>query len=263
MKCTDVVEFLELIAPLEAGIPSDGQTGWKFGDPEQEVSAIGCTWSPTRGVLLEAARLGINFLITHEPVFFPYYQTPWYRNWPAEEKLVNRTRRALLEQHDVAVYGFHSPWDVKPGDRVVDSCAAALGFQKVIGGGFATKLYEIKEQPVEELAALVKQRLCTPGVRVVGEPTRKVRRAGLCIGGLGQTFGAVEELAALGAEVIVFGEMLEYTFRHGLELNVAMIEAGHCATETPGIRRLAQVLGEAFAQVPSHFLDAGSPWTYR
>ena len=262
MKCADVVSFLLEIAPLERGVPNDGQTGWKFGDPQQELRGIGCTWSPTLRVLQQAAGLGINFIVTHEPLFFPCLQTPWYRNWPEEQKPANRARKAILERHAIAVYGFHSPWDVKPGDGVLDQCAAALGFEKVIARGFVTNLYEIAETTVRELSAHVRHRLASPGVRVIGDADRRVQRVGLSIGGLGQTCGAAEELAHQGADVIVFGEMLEYTLRQGIELGVAMIEAGHCATENPGIRRQAQVLAEAFPGVPAHFLDAGSPWIY-
>jgi len=262
MKCAEVVSFLLEIAPLERGVPNDGQTGWKFGDPQQEARAIGCTWSPTLGVLQQAAGLGVNFIITHEPLFFPHLQTPWYRNRPAEQKPANQARRAILERHDIAVYGFHSPWDVKPVDGVLDQCAAALGLERVIAQGFVTKVYEIEETTVGMLASHVKQELGSPGVRVIGDVNRQVRRVGLSIGGLGQSFGAAEELAEAGAEAIVFGEMLDYTIRQGIELGVAMIETGHCATENPGIRRQAQVLAEAFPQVPVHFLDAGSPWTF-
>jgi len=262
MKCCDVVEFLHRIAPPEKGVPNDGQTGWIFGDRDQDVRAMGCTWSPTKSVLERAASLGVNFLIAHEPLFFPYYQTPWYRNWPVDEKPANRARRAILEEHRIAVYGFHSPWDVKPGDGVLDQCAAALGFEEVLGAAFVTRLYRIAEVSVAELAGHVKRALGCPGVRVIGALERRVQKVGLSIGGLGQTFGSAEELAHMGAEAIVFGEMLEYTLRHGIELGLAMVEAGHCATENPGIRRQAELLNEEFPDVRTYFLDAGSPWIY-
>lgn len=261
MKCTDAVEFLHRIAPVHTGVPDDDQTGWAFGDPAQEVRAMGCTWSPTLKVLQEAARRGINFLITHEPLFFPYVDTPWYRNWPVEAKPANRARRAILERNGIAVYGFHSPWDAMPRDGTVDRCAAALGFRKVIGAGFAAKVYEVDEVSVGELAKHVRRSLASPPVRVIGDLEQRVRRVGLCIGGLGQTFGAPEEVVDMGAEAIVFGEMLEYTLQHGVELGVAMVEAGHCATETPGMRRLAQVLEEALPEAPVCFLDAALAWT--
>ena len=82
------------------------------------------------------------------------------------------------------------------------------------------------------------------------------------IGGLGQMFNAPEELVRLGAEAAVAGECLAYTLIHARELGLAIIEAGHCPSENPGMRALARWLSETFGDLPVQFLDTGRPWSF-
>ena len=97
---------------------------------------------------------------------------------------------------------------------------------------------------------------------MVADLNRKITKVGTAIGGLGQSFNLPEELHRLGAEVGIFGEMVDYTIRHAIELDLAVIEAGHLATENPGIRNLAKALEDRFPDLRVVFLDTGIPWAY-
>jgi dinuclear metal center YbgI/SA1388 family protein len=101
------------------------------------------------------------------------------------------------------------------------------------------------ERPVglAEFAAIVGRTLGGGCVQVVGDPQRLVRRVAICCGA-GDDF--LRDAGRGGADVLVTGEA---RFHRGLEaeaLGIAMIIAGHHATERIGVEDLARRMGAAF-----------------
>ena len=262
MKAREVAAAVERIAPPERGIPGDGQSGWKFGDPEREVRTVAFCWSPTSEVIERAAQLGVDMLVIHEPLLYPDLRSRWYREAPAEEKEVNRKRLDLLRRHNICVYGAHSNWDVKEGMGVADALGAVMGFEEEVGRGFVCRVYRVPPVSLGALAEEVKDKLKVDKVRVVGDLEREVTRVGTMIGGLGQLFTSPEEPWRLGAEAVIYGEALEYTLRYAVELGLGLIEAGHMATENPGIRNFPKALKEECPELRTMFLDSGTPWRF-
>ena len=78
------------------------------------------------------------------------------------------------------------------------------------------------------------------------------------------TQATIPEVAAdSGAELAIFGEMLDYTIRYCVEIDLAGIELGHCSSEQPGMEGMAQFLRERLsAEIPVECLNSGRPWTY-
>ena len=78
-----------------------------------------------------------------------------------------------------------------------------------------------------------------------------MRRVGICSGGSG---GEVAQAAALGCDAFVCGEGPHHTFTLAEELGVNLFYAGHYATETFGVRALAEHLAKKFC-LPCEFID--------
>lgn len=76
-------------------------------------------------------------------------------------------------------------------------------------------------------------------------------------------FGIPEELHRLGAEVVIFGEVLDYTVRCCVENNMCAIETSHCFSENPGVENLAKKLKERYPELKNLFLDAGYPFNFQ
>jgi dinuclear metal center YbgI/SA1388 family protein len=97
-------------------------------------------------------------------------------------------------------------------------------------------------KPVVDFVADVGTRLRSP-VRTWGNVDRAVERVAV-VGGAGSEF--VSAAHAAGAEAFVTGEVKHH---HGLDarfFGVALLEAGHAATEQPGVEALANRLSERF-----------------
>lgn len=101
----------------------------------------------------------------------------------------------------------------------------------------------VKVQSLLEFARHVAAILGAPATQFVGDPARSIERVAIACGA-GDDF--LNDAARAGADVLVTGEA---RFHRGLEAEehrLALIVAGHHATERPGVEDLAARIGEAF-----------------
>ena len=268
MRASEVAEIIESVAPISSGMPGD-ELGFIFGSGDVAVRGVAVCWSPTRALIEKAAQLGCNMIVSHEPLFFQKKwsidaeaKNVWFDEAEDADKAVNRRRAAALERMNGCVWRAHTNWDIAPKIGIIDAIIAALELGPILRRGRFITVHEAPPRTVREWARFVQQRLDTGSIRVVGDPHRKVTRVATMIGGLGQIFNSPEEAAALGAEVAVAGECLAYTLWNAEELGLALIEAGHGATENPGMRAMAAWLGGQLKSLKVEFLDTGMPWRY-
>lgn len=92
---------------------------------------------------------------------------------------------------------------------------------------------------LEEFVEVVKERLSLPALRIVGIRGRRIRRIALC-GGSGATL--LREAARQGADLFVTGDIKYHEAQEAAALGVALIDAGHFATERLMIEGLARQL---------------------
>jgi dinuclear metal center YbgI/SA1388 family protein len=192
---------------------------------------------------------GANLLIVHHGLF-------WGGAQPVTGRVYRRMR--TLMQHDVAVYSSHLPLDLHPTLGNNHLLARALGL--VPAGGFARSqgihVGVLGDADVEtatlvtSLHAIAREHggsLTTVGV----EPGRRTRRWAICTGA-GASSDTLREAAAAGVDTLIVGEGPHHTGVDGPELGIAILYAGHYATETFGVRALGAELERAF----------GLPWSW-
>ncbi len=83
------------------------------------------------------------------------------------------------------------------------------------------------------------------------EPRRMTKRWAVCTGA-GASRDTIAEAAARGVDTLIVGEGPHWTAIDAEELGIAIIYAGHYATETFGVQALAEHVGSRF----------GIPWTF-
>ncbi len=176
--------------------------------------------------------------------------------WGGAQPFTGALRRKLQSAFaaDLAVYSSHLPLDLhaKFGNNAL--LAKALSLRKT------APAFPAKGRPIGLVGdlsttreALQKKLGTVTGARVhvaPGGPAR-VRRVGLCSGGAGSMVG---DAAALGCDTFITGEGPHHTYTLAEELGVNLVYAGHYATETFGVRALAEHLGKKF-RLPWEFLD--------
>lgn len=93
-----------------------------------------------------------------------------------------------------------------------------------------------------EFAVAVKGVLAASGVRLVGDPARKVKKVALC-GGSGASL--LHEAVRKGADALLTADVKYHEAREAEALGIALLDAGHFATERPMVQGLAELLRQA------------------
>lgn len=268
MRAREVAGLIEDVAPIASGMEGD-ELGFVYGNGKAEVHGVAVCWSPNLGVIERAEAMGCNLIVSHEPLFYQKRWSAdaeagnvWFEEVRDNRKPINLKRREALERTAGCVYRAHSNWDVAPTMGIIDALVQTLELGPPLRRGAFTTVHDVEPVTVRELAEFVKTHLETGPVRVVGDLDRTVTRVGTLVGGLGQLFNSPEELASLGAEAAVAGECLAYTLQYAQEVGIALIEAGHCASENPGMRAMARWLAQQLRDVNVQFVDSGRCWRY-
>jgi dinuclear metal center YbgI/SA1388 family protein len=160
----------------------------------------------------------------------------------------------LLLDHDMAVYSSHLPLDAHPALGNNAQLCLALGlkhrrpFFLTKGQCIGFKVQQVIER--DELLARLRQ--CSGAVPTVlpGGP-RICRRIGVVSGGAGDE---LRQAAAEGVDTFITGEGRHWTYAIAEELGLNVFYAGHYATETFGVKALAERLSRRF-RVSWVFLD--------
>jgi len=93
-------------------------------------------------------------------------------------------------------------------------------------------------------AAFARERLGAPGLRYVGPAGRTVRKVALC-GGSGASL--LRDAWRHGADLLVTGDVKYHEAPEAETLGVALLDAGHFATEFPMVRGVAAILRKELA----------------
>jgi putative NIF3 family GTP cyclohydrolase 1 type 2 len=240
--------------------------GIMFGDPARAVDRAVFCWSATAAVLERAATLGAQAVVAHEIPYIPGRGDNLGLPEGHPELPANRRRRELYDRHGIVFLQYHSPLDNWPVWGVPRALAAELGLDPA-GATWPRgdlPVLSIEPQPLRRFAEHVRASLRMTGVGVGGDPDRIVTRVGLAVGGFGNTWRISEPFRAAGADVMVVGELRDYTARAALEGGVAVVQASHYATENPGVRRFAEHMAPLLAgRVEVLFVDTGESVQYR
>ena len=194
---------------------------------------------------------GANFLIVHHGMF-----------WGGLVPITGPSYRMLrmLMDNDIAVYSSHLPLDRHPtlGNNAL--LAAALGLNPT--GPFARFqdifIGAMGESDIETAALIERARefaMSYGEIRTSTIPAgRRTKKWGICTGS-GASAETLAEAAAAGIDTLIVGEGPHWTAIHAEEHDLAIIYAGHYATETLGVSALAKHLADKY-ELPWNFVAA-------
>jgi putative NIF3 family GTP cyclohydrolase 1 type 2 len=233
----------------------------KIGDPDQPVTGIVTTFLVSTAVIRQAAALGANFIITHEPTFYHHLD----EIEALEGDPVYETKRGLLEKHGIVVWRFHDHWHRYEPDGIQTGVARTLGW-----GDYAVDddhpLYVLPETTVGDLARSLKAALDIEAVRVVGDLAMLCRRVAL-LPGAPPAQWQIKVLARDHVDVLVTGEVAEWeTSEYARDAVLqgqmkALIVLGHAKSEEPGMAYLVPWLCERVDGVAIEHVPVGDAFT--
>jgi dinuclear metal center YbgI/SA1388 family protein len=211
------------------------------------AAAVDFSTRAIRGALGNSA----NFLIVHHGMF-----------WGGLRPVIGPTYKMLrlLIENDIAVYSSHLPLDRHPTLGNNTLLAAELG---LVPTGLFARYQDISvgvsgEDDIETTALTTRAREFAKrygDIRTSAiPPGRRTRKWGICTGA-GASAETLTEASSMGLDTLIVGEGPHWTSVHAEEHELAIIYAGHYATETLGVRALAEHLATKY-ELPWSFIDA-------
>ena len=95
---------------------------------------------------------------------------------------------------------------------------------------------------LKSFAELVKDRLKVDTLRFAGDPDKRIRKVAICTGA-GSDY--IKTAAQKGCDVMVTGDLKYHEAQTALQMNIAVIDAGHYETEQIFVSRLSEKLKSA------------------
>lgn len=246
MKLSELSAHIhELLRIAEIQDYPNALNGLQMENRSGEVTKIVAAVDATLPVMRKALARGADLLLVHHGMF-------WSGLQPVTGSVFEKLR--LCVESNLAVYSVHLPLDFHPtlgNDAVL---ARSLGFEpcgtfmKHKGVEHGARL-EV-EIPREDLVARLEK---ATGARVhvcAGGP-EVARSIGIMTGGAGSEVAAA---AAAGIDTFITGEGPHWSYTLAEELGVNVLYGGHYATETFGVKALAQHLQDTFA-IQWEFVD--------
>ena len=215
------------------------------------IRAIGAAVDFSTRAVRGAIDKGANFLIVHHGMF-----------WGGVGPFTGPSYRILqvLMENDIAVYSSHLPLDrhptlgnnallatelgLTPTDsfaRFQDISIGLSGQSDIETASLASRAHDFAKSYGE-----IRTSLITTG--------RRTRKWGICTGA-GASAETLSEASTRGIDTLIVGEGPHWTAIHAEEYELAIIYAGHYATETLGVSALAQHLAQRY-ELPWNFISA-------
>jgi dinuclear metal center YbgI/SA1388 family protein len=212
-----------------------------------EVTKVACGVSASLELFQAAAAAGAQLLLVHHGIF-----------WRNEPLWIDRRMRGRLEAlfaADLSLAAYHLALDAHPelGNNALLAKALGVEVERPFGdvgqGGTLHEPWSAAD-------------ICSRIEEVVGrkpiayrEGPEQVQRVAICSGG-----AATELIRAAheGYDLFLTGEAAEPSLHTARELGIHFVAAGHYATETFGVKALAELLAGRFG-LEWEFLPVESP----
>ena len=212
-----------------------------------EVTKIAASVSSSLEAFRRTKEAGAELLVVHHGQY--------WENEPRIVDLAMKRRLQALFDGDITLAAYHLALDAHPeiGNNII--VARELGIaepERFLEWGFGGPLAE--PATLDELARRLERTTGRPPQVFDGGPER-IERVAVITGGAARL---VREAAAAGYDAFVTGEPAEPTLHLARELGIHFLAGGHYATETFGIKALAEKLAAEFS-LDWEFVDVPVP----
>lgn len=231
----------ELYLKLDTSIPRSLSCEWDNDglmccpDGQKEVHRALVTLDVTAHAVQKAIDGNYDVIVSHHPFIFKGLKSVNDENFISDKAI-------KLIQNGISVFSFHTRLDALHGG-VNDRLSELLGLKntEAFGECGIGRIGELDgEMSGEQLASLVKDRLCADGV-LLADSGRTCKRVAV-LGGEGGD--DLHEAIKLGADAYVSGRLGYHSMTDAPDMGITLVEAGHFFTEYPICERISQMIKE-------------------
>ncbi len=245
MRLGDVTRYLDdYLRVREVADAPDALNGLQVANGG-EITRVAAAVDVCEATVRLAAEAQADLLLVHHGLF-----------WGGPRPLTGPAYRRVagLLQCDIAVYSAHLPLDRHPevGNNAVLARQLGVSVRGEFGEEYGVTIGVWGELDVERMDLRERlNELLGSAPRLMAFGPARTRRVGIVTGGAGSLIG---QAAAAGLDTYITGEGAHHTYFDAEELGLNVFYAGHYATETVGVKALAEHLHQRFG-LPWVFLD--------
>lgn len=237
MLVRDVLNVIDGVFPFEGAAGGD-PVGLQLGGADRDAGKVAVCHEVSDAVVDRAIALRIRTLISYHPLLF-VPTTALVDGQSAEGRALR------IAEAGMSLVVVHTAMDVaQPGTG--DALLSALGFRT--SGSFGR--HNDDDQPIGRTALLdtplSAAEIVTSVEKVTGRPTRAaLTEATITTVAVlpGSGAFAIEQAAPI-ADVLITGDVSHHRAGRAIELGLMIVDAGHAATERPGVASLYDAVYE-------------------
>jgi len=251
MKIDEVLSWLRALAPEDTAMDGD-PIGLLIHPVVRDVKHVVVCLDATPAIALAAAREGAELIVCHHPLI--------YRPLSAilESDPIGQSAITLI-QEGIALYAMHTNWDRAQGG-INDTLAQKIGMVEIqplaaTGNAQAARIGKISACTVSVLASHITSVLALASedaLRFSQEFSQRIVQTLAVCGGAGAML--LQDALAAGADAFVTSDVRHHEFIDATARGVVLIDAGHGATERPGMASLAQQMSIQFPNLTITYL---------
>jgi putative NIF3 family GTP cyclohydrolase 1 type 2 len=250
------------IKDVPAGVKAETVDTLKSGSPDMVVTGIVTTMFATIDIIHKAIKLGANFIIAHEPIFYNHAdETDWLK-----DDDVYQYKMDLLKQNNIAVWRNHDYIHTMRPDAVTMAVLKQLEWTDYADKDMPN-LLTMQSTNLRDLVYQAKRKLGIAQVRYIGDLSATCRRIMVLPGASGgrKQIGAIMKYKP---NAIFCGEISEWeTAEYVRDArakgdNISLIVLGHIASEEPGSQFMLEWLNKNVPGVKVHHIPSGNSLSF-
>jgi dinuclear metal center YbgI/SA1388 family protein len=204
---------------------------------KKEIKKIGFAVDAVLSTFQKAKHEKIDLLIVHHGI-----------KWKKQKNNINKIRENFLKKNKIALYAVHLPLDLnsKYGNNIelakILNLKEVKKFGKYHGFKIGYKGEFKKTINLNNIAKILNKELKTK-CKIFKFGKKQIKTIGIVSGGGSD---AIEEAVKQKLDCFLTGEIPLHAYHIAKDYKISIIEAGHYATETLGVKALIQLIKEKF-----------------
>lgn len=258
MKCREVMEVLQKIAPLQYAEEWDN-VGLIIGNLKSEIQSVTIALDPTEDVIEQAVCNESNLLITHHPLYLKGTQKVLTSDATGRRMMAlisnNISYIAMHTNFDASVMGIEAARRLHLKKK---SILDVIG--KYHGKGYGCGIVGNFEHSMtgEECVNLVKEAFHLDEVRVYGNTSKILERCAILPGSGADEIGIAK---AAEADVYITGDIKHHAGLDASMDEMLLIDAGHYGLEKMFTKLMSLIIQEHFPCVKVIWAEEKCPYT--
>lgn len=231
----------------------------KSGRDESEIKGIAVAMFATPQIIRNAAEIGANFLIVHEPVYYNHFDSEIPNK-------IGQEKRELIDRLGITIYRFHDHPHYSNPDTICEGMLQDIGLSGVLEEHEPpnnNRYFLDTPMTARELAVHLEKRLDIHHIKIAGCTDQKGRSLSLAFGAAA---GVAKDLDAV--DFVLTGETSEWGVSEiardysQMGYNKALLVMGHIGSERNGMMLIARRLQQNHPEIPVHYLECGEVYSY-